>query len=226
MRPPAALLTAWMWLQRTPAATTMTSTAPQHGSTLTSLTHHQVSAHRHAELTEVAVPPATGADMPFPQLAASQIGNQYNLTAYRGASDRLHADVPTRASPKCCIHSMNMRGGASSQRKRKALRPLVCGNSVLQPGDIVCIQETMLHGADVDKPMDSDRAQQYADDIAPQCRSFWTGHCGVVVSPSLDDFSVAACALLGGRLILLTLSRDDAVLLLHDPVWMWLPAWA
>jgi exonuclease III len=110
------------------------------------------------------------------------------------------------------ITSMNMRGGKSSKRKRRAMRPLVCGNSVLPAADVVLLQETVLSGDDATGPMEPEMAQMYADDIAPECRSFWTGHCGIILSPAMDAYRAEAQSVLDGRLLLVELTRDTTKL--------------
>lgn len=87
------------------------------------------------------------------------------------------------------------------------MRSLVCGASVLPAADIVLLQETIVSGDSAHVPMTPELAQEFADDTAPQCRSVWTGHCGIIFSPTMNAYDVEAHSLLDGRLIVAALTN-------------------
>jgi exonuclease III len=138
-------------------------------------------------------------------------GGQTDLQEYRGAPDRCACDVPARPATSIRVNSMNMRGAKSNRDKRRATRPLITGNSAVPPGDIVLLQETVVSGDDRGKPLEPELAQQYADDMGPECRSYWTGHCGVLLSATMDAWSATPSCMLDGRLLLVKLTKDDTV---------------
>ena len=133
------------------------------------------------------------------------------LTVYAGAPDRTAADVPEAlpTSGQVTMHAMNCRGLHSSPTKRRQLRPLISRSPQIQTGHIVCLSETVLSGDLRSQELPAALAQQYADDIGPQCRSSWTGHCGILVGPALDSWDLTTSTALNGRAVVATLTEPD-----------------
>jgi hypothetical protein len=145
----------------------------------------------------------------MPGYVANVAPGRNTLTVYDGAPDRAVADVPTSlpANGNVTISAMNCRGLQSSSAKRRQLRPLISRSNQVPMSHIVCLSETVLSGHLRDAELPAALAQEYADDIAPQCRSVWTGHCGVIIGPALAAWSMVAQEALGGRAIVVALTE-------------------